>query len=61
MARAVPFKYIWEEGNVTYFRPPPPPIEKKTPPNIKKYGFNPTTNRKKNGVPLPGRLKWNSP
>jgi len=30
--RAVPFKYTWEGGTATYFRPPPPPpIKKKHP------------------------------
>jgi len=51
------FSSHWIPPNRIYFQETP------LPPNIKKYGLTPTTNRKiKNGVPpLPGRLKWNSP
>ena len=59
MLRAVPFKYTWdgEEQHLFQTAPtPPPPIEKKTPPNIKKYGFTPPAppnqqKNKKNSIP----------
>ena len=46
MLKAVPFKYTWEGVGGTPFISDPPP-------NINKYGFTPTTNKKKfkNGVP----------
>jgi hypothetical protein len=32
VVKAIPFKYTWEGGNATYFRPPPPIEEEKIPP-----------------------------